>query len=204
MTGSGAVGPSRPLLRTAGGEARPLPVERWTADPAPEEDDVLARAVAPVLDVGCGPGRHVLALARAGHLALGIDVAPYALVLARSQGAPVLERSVFARIPGAGRWATVLLLDGNIGIGGNPATLLRRIAALLRPGGRLLTELEPPGTRGGLERVRLEVDGRAGPWFPWARVGVDDAHAVAGRAGMVVDDVWSGAGRWFARLDARG
>ena len=28
------------------------------------------------------------------------------LHLARAQGAPVLERSVFARIPGAGRWAT--------------------------------------------------------------------------------------------------
>jgi SAM-dependent methyltransferase len=178
-------------------------VERWTADPAPEEDDVLARAVAPVLDVGCGPGRHVLALARAGHLVLGIDVAPYAVVLARSQGAPVLERSVFGPVPGAGRWATVLLLDGNVGIGGDPPTLLRRIGVLLHPGGRLLTELEPPGARGGRELVRLEVDGRAGPWFPWARVGVDDAHAVAGSAGMVVSEVWSGGGRWFARLDRR-
>jgi SAM-dependent methyltransferase len=203
MTGQAAVGPSRALLRTAGGEARLLPVERWTADPAPEEDDVLARAVAPVLDVGCGPGRHVLSLARAGYLVLGIDVAPYAVVLARSQGAPVLERSVFARVPGAGRWATVLLLDGNVGIAGDPPTLLRRIGALLRPGGRLLTELEPPGTPGGRELVRLEVDGRAGPWFPWARVGVDDAGAVAGSAGMVIREVWSGAGRWFARLDAR-
>ena len=103
-----------PRLRTAAGEVIALPVARWMGDPTPEETEVLARAVAPVLDVGCGPGRHVLALARRGLLVLGIDVAPYAVALAQSQGAPVLERSVFARLPGAGRWATVLLLDGNV------------------------------------------------------------------------------------------
>jgi SAM-dependent methyltransferase len=193
-----------PVLRTAAGETRPLPVERWMGEPTPEEDDVLARAVAPVLDVGCGPGRHVLALARRGMLVLGIDVAPYALVLARSQGAPVLERSVFAHLPGSGRWATALLLDGNLGIGGDPPTLLRRLAALLRPGGRVLSELEPPGTGGGPERARLEVGGRAGPWFPWARVAVDDAAGLAVAAGFVLAEVWPAGGRWFARLEAGG
>jgi SAM-dependent methyltransferase len=173
-------------------------------EPTPEEDDVLSRVVAPVLDVGCGPGRHVLALARRGQLVLGIDVAPYALVLARSQGAPVLERSVFAHLPGSGRWGTALLIDGNVGIGGDPSTLLRCIATLLRPGGRVLVELEAPGTPGGRERARLEVGGRAGPWFPWARVAVDDAAALAAGAGFGLADVWPAGGRWFARLDAGG
>jgi SAM-dependent methyltransferase len=193
---------TRPLLRTATGEARPLPVERWMGEPTPEEDDVLSRVVAPVLDVGCGPGRHVLALARRGLLVLGIDVAPYALVLARSQGAPILERSVFAHLRGSGRWGTALLLDGNVGIGGDPPTLLRRIAALLRPGGRVLVELEAPGTSGGREWARLEVGGRASPWFPWARVAVDDAGALAAGAGFVLAEVWPAGGRWFSRLDA--
>jgi SAM-dependent methyltransferase len=195
---------TRPLLRTAAGESRPLPVERWMGEPTPEEDDVLSRVVAPVLDVGCGPGRHVLALARRGQLVLGIDVAPYALVLARAQGAPVLERSVFAHLPGAGRWGTALLIDGNVGIGGDPSTLLRRIATLLRPGGRVLVELEAPGTPGGREQARLEVGGRAGPWFPWARVAVDDAAALAAGAAFDLAEVWPAGGRWFAQLDAGG
>jgi SAM-dependent methyltransferase len=155
-----------------------------------------------VLDVGCGPGRHVLALARQGRLVLGIDVAPGALVLARAQGAPVLERSVFARIPGVGRWGTALLLDGNVGIGGDPPSLLRRLASLLRPGGRVLAELERPGAPSGPEQVRMEVGDRRGPWFPWARVGVDDAGDLATEGGFRLVHVWKGGDRWFARLDA--
>jgi SAM-dependent methyltransferase len=190
-----------PLLRTAGGEVIALPVDRWMGEPTPEESEVLARAVAPVLDVGCGPGRHVLALARRGLMVLGIDVAPYAVVLAQAQGAPVLERSVFARLPGAGRWATALLLDGNVGIGGDPPSLLRRLGSLLRPGGRVLVELEAPGSPGGREHDRLEAGGRAGPWFPWARLGVDGAGDLAAAAGFTLVEVWPRGGRWFARLD---
>ena len=52
------------LLRTAGGELLPVPLERWLGPPTSEEETVLDRVVGPALDVGCGPGRHVLALAR--------------------------------------------------------------------------------------------------------------------------------------------
>src|SRR3984893_8515114 len=113
----------------------PLELERWLGEPAPVDRELVGRVVPPVLDVGCGPGRHVVALAAAGIPALGLDVAPSAVHLARARGACVLERSVFARVPGAGRWATALLIDGNAGIGGDPEALLARIAALLRPGG---------------------------------------------------------------------
>jgi SAM-dependent methyltransferase len=179
-----------------------LPVGRWLGEPTPEEHEVLGRVLAPVLDVGCGPGRHVLALARQGVVALGIDVAPGAVVLARAQGAPVLERSVFARIPGAGRWGTALLLDGNVGIGGDPPSLLRRVASLLRPGGRLLVELEPPGTASGPQLARMEVGDRRGPWFPWARVGVDAAGRLTAGGSFRLVEIWMGGDRWFARLDA--
>jgi hypothetical protein len=39
----------------------------------------------------------------------------------------------------------VLLLDGNIGIGGDPHRLLRRVRELLTPTGRLLVELDVDG-----------------------------------------------------------
>lgn len=179
---------------------RTIAADRWVGQLTPADAGVLARAEAPVLDVGCGPGRHVVALAERGAVSLGIDITPAAVALARRRGASVLERSVFDRIPGAGRWASALLLDGNVGIGGDPATLLARVADLLRPGGSVLVELESPGTRHAVEVVRVLLEGRAGPWFPWARVGLDDLVPAAATAGLAAAEVWEDTGRYFARL----
>ncbi len=189
-------------LRTSAGVVLHLPLERWLGPPTPEEEGVLDRVVGPALDVGCGPGRHVLALARRGIVSLGIDVAEAAVALARHRGAPVLERSVFDRVPGAGRWGSTLLLDGNLGIGGDPAALLRRVRGLVRPGGRLLVEVEGPGAGAGEGQARLEVAGRPGPWFPWARVEADDVQRLAGESDCTLMELWQESGRWFARLDA--
>ena len=137
----------------------------------------------------------------AGIVTLGIDISGPALAVARQRGAPVLHRSIFGRIPGRGRWGTALLLDGNIGIGGDPELLLRRVAGLLRVGGRTLVELEPPGRGRNRDLVRLEHDGEAGPWFAWAEVGVDELEDLARGAGLRVHDIWSDGNRHFARLD---
>lgn len=187
-------------LRTIDGRALPTRAERWLDRPTPEDDSVLARAAPPVLDVGCGPGRHVLALAERGVPALGIDITPAALDLARRRGAPVLARSVFDRVPGAGRWATALLLDGNLGIGGEPAALLERVARLLAPGGSVLVEIESPSRSGAVERVRFVIGGVQGPAFAWTAVGVDELSAPATAAGLVVEEVWSEGNRWFGSL----
>lgn len=136
--------------------------------------------------------------------ALGIDMTPVAVETARARGADALRRSVFERIPGAGRWGTALLLDGNVGIGGDPAKLLRRVRSLLRAGGRILLEGAPPGTEAVRERVRLEIAGAAGPWFDWRAVAVDELDALAARLGFQQPAVWCDEGRWFAQLDEPG
>jgi SAM-dependent methyltransferase len=179
----------------------PLELERWLGDPDPVDCELIGRVLPPVLDVGCGPGRHVVALAVAGIPALGLDVAPSAVHLARTRGACVLERSVFARVPGAGRWATALLLDGNAGIGGDPEALLVRLATLVRPGGRILVEVEGPGVAGGRVLARIETLARSSSWFPWARVGVDDLELLGAACGLAVTDVWQRRGRWFGMLE---
>jgi SAM-dependent methyltransferase len=166
-----------------------------------DDEHALRRAQAPVLDVGCGPGRHVVALAARGMPALGIDITPIALRAARARGALVLERSVFDRVPGAGRWGSALLLDGNVGIGGDPTSLLRRVLSLLRPGGLVLVELGAPSTSRPMRTVRFELAGRPGPWFRWATVPVDDLVALATRVGASVEERWcTDEGRWFATL----
>lgn len=193
----------RLLLREEDGSADVVPVGTYLGPLTGADHDVLARAVAPVLDVGCGPGRHVVALARRGVLAVGVDASPVAVQVARDRGAAVIHADVFAAVPGAGRWGTALLLDGNVGIGGHPVRLLRRVATLLRPDGDILVELEAPGVppRGGT--VRLEGAAGVSAWFPWARVGVDAIDGHATLAGLCVTDTWEVQARWFARLAAR-
>lgn len=191
-------------IRADDGCEHVLDVSRWLGRPTPEEDELLTLAPAPVLDVGCGPGRHVLALSRRGVFALGVDIAPGAVGLARRRGAPVIEGSIFDDIPGAGTWGSALLLDGNIGIGGCPVALLNRVRFLLRDRGEAIVELDPRRPALGRMRVRLEAGDHRSAWFPWARIGVDALGPVAAAAGYDVVEVRRGAGRCFARLRAGG
>jgi len=176
------------------------PCGRWFGDAAAPDLSVVQRARSPALDVGCGPGRHVIALAEHGVSAMGIDVTPSALDAARWRGAPVLERSVFDRVPGAGRWASALLLDGNIGLGGDPVALLRRVASLVRPDGVILVEFDPPDAMNTERRVRFEIDGTAGPWFALATVGIDQLDGLSRQADLVTAEWWMVGERWFASL----
>lgn len=187
--------------RRPDGTALRLALDRWLG-PLTSDAAVLDRATAPVLDVGCGPGRHVLALARRGRLALGVDVAPAAVRVARMRGAAAIEGSVFDGVPGAGTWGSALLLDGNIGIGGAPEALLARLGELLRPGGEVLVELAPPGVAVTSERIRLELGGLHSRPFAWAYVGADAIAAPARAAGFAVAESWRDERRWFARLVA--
>lgn len=189
------------ILRASDGTTVPLEVGRWRSAPDADELALLDRLADPVLDIGCGPGRVPAVLARQGRISLGIDPAPTAVAEARRRGAPVLQRSVFRPLPGEGRWATALLLDGNVGIGGDPVQLLRRCAELLRPGGVVLAELTPPGSGSAPLQVRVEHEGDAGPWFPWALVGVDAWASIATAAGFTPLGFDTTGGRWFGRAE---
>jgi SAM-dependent methyltransferase len=195
---------SRPLLaRGRTGLVRPAGIARWVGPVGGVDGRVLARVHGPVLDVGCGPGRHVRALARRGVLAVGVDVSAAAVTLARRRGAVAVRASVFDRVPGAGRWRSALLLDGNIGIGACPTLLLDVVASLLAAGGEILVELRPPGGGVVIEELRLEHAGACSAWFRWATVAVDAIDDLATAAGLGVVESWSDAGRWFARLERR-
>ncbi len=182
------------------GEEQPIALERYVAPSAPEERSVLERAIGPVLDVGCGPGRHVLALSRLGVAAVGLDISPLAVQLARGRGAQVIEASIFDSIPGERRWGSALLLDGNVGIGGAPEQLLSRVESLLRPGGQILVEVESPGVPTRTLKVSLESTQARSRWFPWARLSIDGLGTVATGAGLRVVEQWQAADRWFAAL----
>lgn len=188
-------------LRAEDGTLLPLEPGRWLGATTPLEEALLADITAPVLDVGCGPGRVVDLLARRGAIAVGVDPSPGAVALARQRGCPVLQRSIFDRLPFEGRWGSVVLLDGNIGIGGDPVRLLRRCRDLLRPGGSLVVEVEAPPTTWRACRARLERDGASSAWFPWAVVGAEAIGELAAAAGLRTAALSSAdAARWFAVL----
>ncbi len=178
-----------------------VPGDRWMGDAGDADERVLARCEPPVLDVGCGPARHTVALAERGVPTLGIDITPGALSIARPREAMVLERDVFDRVPAIGRWGTVLLLDGNVGIGGDPSTLLWRSRELLRPGGKILVELDDEVGIEASAEVRLELDDFHGPWFSWTTVdrkGLRDS--VSSVSGLCIQEVWCDDARVFAEL----
>src|SRR5208283_696174 len=141
------------------GSRKPLPVDGWLSE-SPGDKSILDRCEGPTLDIGSGPGRLTVALAERGIPTLGIDITPYAVDMARSSGALVMLRDVFDRVPGTGRWTTVLLADGNIGIGGDPAALLRRVGQRVVPLG--LRRRRPHHRRGVRRRARpgRDLDGR--------------------------------------------
>lgn len=186
--------------RDEAGRIFPLALDRWLGEPTPAEHALLARVHGPALDVGCGPGRLVAALAERDVPALGIDLVPAAVAAARRRGARAVVADVLRRVPFEGRWATVLLLDGSIGIGGDPGALLSRLAEVLRDDGDALVELDAPQTR--TERLRLRLEGRGTPsrWFPWALVSAAGIEPLAKEAGLAVAEMWQAEGRWFVRL----
>ncbi|AOR36468.1 methyltransferase type 11 [Streptomyces fodineus] len=191
------------FLRRTDGWLLPLEVERWCARADAVDRAVLDRCEGAVLDVGCGPGRLVAELAARGRTVLGIDVSEAAVDHTIGLGGQALRRSVFEPLPGEGRWDTVLLMDGNIGIGGEPAVLLERVAALLRPGGLLIAETVPGHVD---ERARVQVVDTVGAAratgapFPWARLGTPALLRYARRAGWRSVTQWSAGGRCFAAL----
>jgi len=165
-------------------------------------DDVLvSRCEPPVLDIGCGPGRLVEALASRGVAALGVDVSRAAVAHTAARGCAVLRRNVSGRLPAEGRWATVLLADGNIGIGGDPHALLMRCRDLLRSGGLAVVEADPDAHHTALTSLTLHgPTGRSSAPFAWARVGAAGLVAIAAECGFLAVEEWRVDGRVFVAL----
>jgi SAM-dependent methyltransferase len=117
----------------------------------PEAETAVAMALArapglasgPVLDLGCGSGRHLEALRRANPLAFGLDLSRDLLALAPEALRPWLLRGDMRRLPlrpetlaGVCMWFTPF---GYFPDRDNRA-LMRRLGRLLRPGGTLVLD----------------------------------------------------------------
>lgn len=178
-----------------------MDVSRWSAEADDADLTLLASVRGPVLDVGCGPGRMVRAAMDLGLAALGIDVSPTAVEIATDAGLSVLQRSIFEPLPAEGGWHAVLLVDGNIGIGGDVTAMLARCRGLIAADGEILVEVadDPALDRTFSGRV-VDTDGRESASFPWAQIGLDAIVARAEALGLELRQSWRIDGRSFCRL----
>ena len=98
-----------------------------------------------ILDVGCGPGRHSVALARAGYAITGIDISGRFLEIAaeeaRRSGVAASFFEVDARqMPFDDEFdAVISICQGAFGLmGPDDGLVLRRLAEAAKPGGRVV------------------------------------------------------------------
>lgn len=180
--------------------AHRLDAGSWVRSATPADLTTLDGATGPVLDVGCGPGRMVRAAAARGLPVLGIDIAPHAIERTRVDGSLALIRSVFDRVPLEGHWQTILLLDGNVGIGGEPGALLERCRRLLDDDGSIVVEVDADAELAAVSLFTVVDDeGNESDAFPWARVGWAAAARFAERADLAIAGHWVADGRHFVR-----
>jgi SAM-dependent methyltransferase len=167
-----------------------------------------------VLDVGCGPGRHALALARRGIDVAGVDLSEDFITLARDAAAmdrltarfevgDVRELAYDAEFD-----AVICLCQGGFGLlgGRDEPPAFERIAAAVRPGGRLaltafsaafavrfLEEGETFDPAGGVLHERSTVrneDGKEEVFDLWTTCfTARELELLAGRAGLEVAGV---------------
>ena len=157
------------------------------------EATALSHARERVLDVGCGAGRHALALQARGHEVVGIDTSPGAVEVARRRGvtdARVMSITEASRRT-LGRFDTFVMMGNNFGLMGSArrtAWLLRRFAAMGTDDARIIAQSldvyrtknpahlnyhhlnRQRGRMPGQVRIRVRYLQYATPWFDYLMV----------------------------------
>ena len=104
--------------------------------------DALVPPRSRILDAGCGPGRIAGALHERGHDVVGVDVDPVLIEAARADHpGPRYEVADLAALDLGDARFDAAVMAGNVMVfvaEGTEGTVLERIAAHLRPGGKLL------------------------------------------------------------------
>jgi SAM-dependent methyltransferase len=122
----------------------------------------------PVLDLGAGAGRASVYLQERGLPVTAVDASPGAVEVCRRRGVGDVRLGEVNDPPADQRWAGMLLLCGNLGLGGSwegNRRLLARLAELAAPGAVLVGDSVTPD---GPARVVLRIRYRnlVTPWWP--------------------------------------
>lgn len=177
-----------------------LDLARWAGEADAVDLMVVSRCQPPVIDLGCGPGRMVRALTESGRAALGVDMSAVAVELSLARGAPALRRRIGDALPAEGRWGTALLMDSNIGMGGNVRALLDRCRTLVGPGGLIICEVDPDPERHDVHDIELRSEHTSPVALAWSRIGVRALQRVGAGLNLWAEEEWRSGSRAFVAL----
>jgi len=168
-----------------------------------------------ILDVGCGPGRHSIALAEAGYAVTGIDVSRRFLDIAaedaRSRGVQLALFEVDAReMPFDDEFdAVISICQGGFGLmGKDDSLILKRMQEATKPGGRVVLTAFSAFYEARADRPEATFDVDAGvvhetmtvkdeygsehPFDAWTSVFTPrELRLLAIGCGLVPEHVWS-------------
>ncbi|WP_328540373.1 class I SAM-dependent methyltransferase [Streptomyces sp. NBC_00344] len=215
------------VLERADGAVFATDTSHWFSGPAQwngAETWACEQARGRILDIGCGPGRHALALTEAGHHVLGLDSSPGAVAVAEERGLSVVLGEL-GEAEALGAFDTLLLLGNNLGFLGSressPA-VLAQLAALARPGSQLLASTRDMrnsqvpetlayrarnralGRLPGEYRVRIRSRATATPWFEYLYASVDEVRELVRDSPWALCDSHQEGTAVAVRLELRG
>ena len=111
------------ILETDSGQAHPAMPPAWFFQTEgqwhPWEREVLSQVAGPVLDLGCGAGRASIYVASRGLDVTAVDHSAGAITVCRDRGVLDARLGDLTDPPTDRPWQTVLLLCGNLGLGGD-------------------------------------------------------------------------------------
>lgn len=143
----------------------------------------------PVLDLGCGAGRAGLHLQALGYAVRAIDAAAGAVEVTRRRGAVDAVLGDLNSPPTDQQWGTVLLLCGNLGLGGSwdgNRRLLARLSDICAPEALLIGDSV---NYSGVAEIGLRIRYRdvVTPWWRQCNVAAAEVDALVEGTGWSVE-----------------
>lgn len=208
---NGIVDRSITIKRDDGHKDEHSPALYFDELPQNHEVAVLDGAKGPVLDVGCGAGRHLLRFQKMGIPATGIDVSKAAVETCRLRGckdARLFDIMSKEALSIDQPFQTALLFGNNVGIAGTiegAEKLFRRLRSLVAPGGRLLlssidvAQTDRPehleyhqknianGRPKGEIKMQFSYQGQHGDWVDWYHPSPEEVDLLAKTSGWTVE-----------------
>lgn len=146
-------------------------------------------ARSPALDLGAGAGRAALWLQGRGAEVTAVDSSPGAVEVCRARGVIDARVGDLKDPPTDQRWRLILLLCGNLGLGGSfegNRRLLQRLADAAAPDALLLGDTVEAGGQPEIG-LRIRYRGSATPWWRQRNVPVREVDDLVEGTGWVIE-----------------
>ena len=182
------------VLEVDDGTAVPAMAPEWFFRPEPEwepEERALLSMVTdgPVLDLGAGAGRSALHLLQRGLRVAAVESSPGAAEVCRRRGVQDVRQQDLNDPPADQPWRVILLLCGNLGLGGSwdgNRRLLGRLAEVSAPDATLNADSIEYTGRAEIG-LRIRYGQTVTPWWRQRNVGAGEVEALVEGTGWRIE-----------------